>query len=160
MSSSTPSRNKGILALEHGQLDTSDARSSLAGRNSSLEHGPQTCSSVVGECASSPDEPTSPHTRSTILEVPKGREPESMTFGRLTPPAEQHDVSCMPASDQGRDRVDAVLERGIRIGRPSCLPDGALRTYWVKAVPFFDAGRYLGAATYMTVICRATVRLT
>jgi hypothetical protein len=32
------------------------------------------------------------------------------------------------------------------------LPDGALRTYWVKAVPFFDAGRYLGAATYMTVI--------
>ncbi len=32
------------------------------------------------------------------------------------------------------------------------LPDGALRTYWVKAVPFFDAGRYLGAATYMTVV--------
>jgi hypothetical protein len=27
-----------------------------------------------------------------------------------------------------------------------------LRTYWVKAVPFFDAGRYLGAATYMTVL--------
>jgi hypothetical protein len=32
------------------------------------------------------------------------------------------------------------------------LPEGAVRTYWVKAVPFFDAGRYLGAATYMTVI--------
>jgi CheY-like chemotaxis protein len=32
------------------------------------------------------------------------------------------------------------------------LPGGVLRTYWVKAVPFFDAGRYLGAATYMTVI--------
>jgi hypothetical protein len=32
------------------------------------------------------------------------------------------------------------------------LPDGALRTYWVKAVQFFDDGRYLGAATYMTVI--------
>jgi CheY-like chemotaxis protein len=32
------------------------------------------------------------------------------------------------------------------------LPDGALRTYWVKAVPFFDAGRYLGAATYLTVL--------
>jgi hypothetical protein len=32
------------------------------------------------------------------------------------------------------------------------LPGGVLRTYWVKAVPFFDAGRYLGAATYMTVV--------
>jgi hypothetical protein len=32
------------------------------------------------------------------------------------------------------------------------LPDGALRIYWLKAVPFFDGGRYLGAATYMTVL--------
>jgi hypothetical protein len=32
------------------------------------------------------------------------------------------------------------------------LPGGVLRTYWVRAVPFFDAGRYLGAATYTTVV--------
>jgi CheY-like chemotaxis protein len=35
------------------------------------------------------------------------------------------------------------------------LPDGALRRYWLKAVPFFDAGRYLGAASYLTVLAES-----
>lgn len=47
----------------------------------------------------------------------------------------------------------AISEHRAAEGELSeALPDGAVRTYWVKAVPFFDAGRYLGAATYMTVI--------
>ena len=42
----------------------------------------------------------------------------------------------------------AISEHRAAEGELSeALPDGAVRTYWVKAVPFFDAGRYLGAAT-------------
>jgi DNA-binding NarL/FixJ family response regulator len=49
--------------------------------------------------------------------------------------------------------VVAISEHRAAEGELSeVLPNGALRTYWVKAVPFFDAGRYLGAATYMTVV--------
>jgi hypothetical protein len=49
--------------------------------------------------------------------------------------------------------VVAISEHRMAEGELSeVLPNGALRTYWIKAVPFFDAGRYLGAATYMTVV--------
>jgi hypothetical protein len=40
----------------------------------------------------------------------------------------------------------AAAISGHRCRTERCAP------IWVKAVLFFDAGRYLGAATYMTVI--------
>lgn len=79
---------------------------------------------------------------------------------RLPLPAERMTLAEMrlmhPLFDTGSvmsPLTAAVSEHRMAEGELSeVLPDGALRTYWVKAVPFFDAGRYLGAATYLTVV--------
>ena len=79
---------------------------------------------------------------------------------RLPLPAERMTLAQMRFQDPLFDTesvssplVVAISEHRPAEGEPSeVLPNGALRTYCVKAVPFFDAGRYLGAATYMTVV--------
>jgi DNA-binding NarL/FixJ family response regulator len=79
---------------------------------------------------------------------------------RLPLPAERMTLAQMrlqhPLFDTesaGSPVAAAISEHRTGEGELSeVLPNGAFRTYWVKAVPFFDAGRYLGAATYMTVV--------
>lgn len=79
---------------------------------------------------------------------------------RLPLPAERMTLAEMRAQHPLFDtdapnspvRVAIVEHRVAAAELSEVLPDGILRTYWVRAVPFLDAGRYLGAATYMTVL--------
>jgi PAS domain-containing protein len=81
-----------------------------------------------------------------LLRLPLPAEPMTLAEMRLQHPLFDTESVTSPLAA-------AISEHRAAEGELSeVLPDGALRTYWVKAVPFFDAGRYLGAATYMTVI--------
>jgi DNA-binding NarL/FixJ family response regulator len=81
-----------------------------------------------------------------LLRLPFPAEPMTLAEMRLRHPLFDTESLTSPLAA-------AISEHRAAEGELSeVLPDGALRTYWVKAVPFFDAGRYLGAATYMTVL--------
>jgi hypothetical protein len=81
-----------------------------------------------------------------LLRLPLPAEPMTLAEMRLQHPLFETESVTNPlatAISEHRTAEGEVFE---------VLPDGVLRTYWVKTVPFFDAGRYLGAATYMTVV--------
>ena len=81
-----------------------------------------------------------------LLRLPLPAEPMTLAEMRLQHPLFDTESVTSPLAA-------AISEHRAAEGELSeVLPDGALRKYWVKAVPFFDAGRYLGAATYMTVL--------
>jgi DNA-binding NarL/FixJ family response regulator len=81
-----------------------------------------------------------------LLRLPLPAEPMTLAEIRLQHPLFDTESVSSPLAA-------AISEHRAAEGELSeLLPGGGLRTYWVKAVPFFDAGRYLGAATYMTVL--------
>jgi hypothetical protein len=81
-----------------------------------------------------------------LLRLPLPAEPMTLAEMRLQHPLFDTESVTNP-------HATAISEHRMAEGEVlEVLPDGVLRTYWVKAVPFFDAGHYLGAATYMTVV--------
>jgi hypothetical protein len=81
-----------------------------------------------------------------LLRLPLPAEPMTLAEMRLRHPLFDTESLESPLAA-------AISEHRAAEGELSeVLPDGTLRTYWLKVVPFFDGGRYLGAATYMTVL--------
>jgi PAS domain-containing protein len=82
-----------------------------------------------------------------LLRLPLPAERMTLAEMRLQHPLFDTDSASSPLAA-------ALSEHRTAEGELSeLLPGGELRTYWVKAVPFFHAGRYLGAATYIDGPC-------
>ena len=76
---------------------------------------------------------------------------QRMTLAELR---RHHPLFDLEAAEPDRNPIAAAVQRK----QPAVaelvdtLPDGVLRTYRVQAMPVFDAGRYLGLVSYMTVL--------